>query len=1511
MANHKPLPAIPTHHDSEMSPTTALLSTDFRSHRSRLLHAAFSEIEVAGGREGWIAAFEDVLDQLSACLSQGNWLRSAKRRRDAKRAMKEQEERRDDGQDVQAKLSENAPIAFPKDPETLEHIRRLASAPSPASSDSDIAHLLLCVTPHGNGNGPLPAEDSGFDIVPANIGCSFATGKYILDNEGGNILFGARGAEGAGRLIGGTFTFKGVSSKEQHQTLSRMLRFAIYTQLSMILEQHFLKDSHIELKIPRPRPMKPSFSTPNRQPVMQGQPPAQKEKPSLFSGVLGMFSKKRDSRTQRRTHDLARVNTIDLGALSESFSPLAASLGDRLRRMSIVGERHTPPPQPKPVDESEPPIEAAVKRIEANSLCLSTSAGVSLSPPPLMKYLAKKEEENPKRRLKGDEKVGMRALLGWEGRDARGKGMIGMAGFVRQQEISVLVSSHVPSTPPSSEPSGDSATPPPSTSHLPLPTLRLCGKPYWKTYCYFSSDDDKCLGEALIGLIDDCNLPCEQSSCQFPRGQHQLRLIHDGVRINVHIDQAEGEEVSPGIQCWESCAVCDAHTSRIELSDGSWLLSFAKFLELLIYSPILADISPPICDHTSKGKVSTEARFNIRRHFSTQAGSVVFSAVPVDDVFELRAPRIQIRSEPEDLSRSATESSEHSQYGHAGDDVDEKNALRDEIRRWWEDVLAHFRKLEVVLGGDETSSIISSPEKELPRLPSSEEPYESLDAAASAFSHSTDISAAPSDQVTARSTTNDGPQSEEYNPSGSASIPEDAVLGSAEVSQTPAPSLPPKDSDKAATRGGVASREDSLKRLVALRDCLQDRVNDLLALLDKTDISTLNDVRRSFLGLAQGTRKRIAAWQKKHLRPKQLILAGELDVREPEWWSKGCHPVPGSNIIVREHDWGSIIAFTLSSKDYRDELVNLAFRRTTAQATPVETPSLAGPQSSFFSVASGYRFFSSQTDLPDPDSNDAAWNSVEPFSAVASRKEHIRDPSSLLSIRDVLRKGSVPATESIGTSGHQTPTSGAVSTTRAKPDIGISMQKADGEVGVEESTESVEKLLHDLHSPVDAEAPPPQSALSDKESTSGQVYGHIRRPAPSSVLSLTADSTTTIGKSGGTVVASPSGSVIGPDNNPPVPPKDPPKVPPKNEDVHEPAGSETMASTASTFATNIASSLMRLVRTPEPPSAPPPPPPRRHGLLNTDIDAIDERPHIKYDWTIGKRVKFSCTVFYAKQFDLLRRRCAIDDIFVKSLSKSTNWAAEGGKSKSNFWKTSDDRFIIKTLVNAWNVADLQFLIDLAPGYFRYMESTANKATVLAKLLGFYTIEVRNLETGAVQSKVNLLVMENLFYDQNISKTFDLKGIQGRKVKPSNTTGGTTKTFFDGEWIEGQQKTLMLVRPYSKRIIQEAIRNDAEFLAKSNIMDYSLLLGVDETKKEIACGLVDTIGSYTFAKTIEYKAKQGLQSGNKEVTVMPPADYQERFVRALEGYFVACPDKWSKPLDESKIISDPDLLPCPL
>jgi len=61
--------------------------------------------------------------------------------------------------------------------------------------------------------------------------------------------------------------------------------------------------------------------------------------------------------------------------------------------------------------------------------------------------------------------------------------------------------------------------------------------------------------------------------------------------------------------------------------------------------------------------------------------------------------------------------------------------------------------------------------------------------------------------------------------------------------------------------------------------------------------------------------------------------------------------------------------------------------------------------------------------------------------------------------------------------------------------------------------------------------------------------------------------------------------------------------------------------------------------------------------------------------------------------------------------------------------------------------------------------------------------------------------------------------------------------------------------------------------------------------QLAHILPTATGSYTFAKTLEYKAKQNLNSGKgKEVTVVPPAEYHSRFVNSIENYFLTCPGK---------------------
>ena len=342
--------------------------------------------------------------------------------------------------------------------------------------------------------------------------------------------------------------------------------------------------------------------------------------------------------------------------------------------------------------------------------------------------------------------------------------------------------------------------------------------------------------------------------------------------------------------------------------------------------------------------------------------------------------------------------------------------------------------------------------------------------------------------------------------------------------------------------------------------------------------------------------------------------------------------------------------------------------------------------STFFSLNSGYRLFTSSKNLPDPDEEGIVWSEPEPYSANISRKEHGRDASGLPYIRDVLGRKVTPSQQ----------TADGIFTSILREDF-PTVPKVNGL----EMTDKPEEVTPTLS----RQGEPKPESISTSNAVINSVIEEEKHSSTNSDLNHSDH-----GKS-----AKEKGSA-----EPGMPELDanlpPPPLPTKD---NAPIGRETAAvsatmvqpipvmNTSSSFKTGLATGIntaMKYFTGAESPS--------RflvHGLSNARktssrfVDtSIDDRPHIKYDWTMGKRIKFSCTVYYAKQFETLRKKCGVHDIFVTSLSKSANWVAEGGKSRSNFWKTSDDKFIIKTLVNAWNVADLsvsfaQYLLIITHG----------------------------------------------------------------------------------------------------------------------------------------------------------------------------------------------------------------------
>ncbi|GMJ13319.1 FORMS APLOID AND BINUCLEATE CELLS 1C [Hibiscus trionum] len=280
-----------------------------------------------------------------------------------------------------------------------------------------------------------------------------------------------------------------------------------------------------------------------------------------------------------------------------------------------------------------------------------------------------------------------------------------------------------------------------------------------------------------------------------------------------------------------------------------------------------------------------------------------------------------------------------------------------------------------------------------------------------------------------------------------------------------------------------------------------------------------------------------------------------------------------------------------------------------------------------------------------------------------------------------------------------------------------------------------------------------------------------------------------------------------------------------------------------------------------------------------------------YSSAAGGKVKFSVTCYFAKQFNSLRRKCCPSDMdFLRSLSRCQKWSAQGGKSNVYFAKSLDERFIIKQVQKT----ELESFYEFAPQYFKYMTDSLSSGspTCLAKVLGIYQVSVKHLK-GGKETKMDLVVMENLFFKRSISRIYDLKGSARSRYNPDTT--GRNKVLLDLNLLETLRTEPIFLGSKAKRSLERAIWNDTSFLASVGVMDYSLLVGVDEERKELVLGIIDFMRQYTWDKHLETWVKaSGILGGPKNAspTIISPEQYKKRFRKAMTTYFLTVPDQWT-------------------
>lgn len=244
------------------------------------------------------------------------------------------------------------------------------------------------------------------------------------------------------------------------------------------------------------------------------------------------------------------------------------------------------------------------------------------------------------------------------------------------------------------------------------------------------------------------------------------------------------------------------------------------------------------------------------------------------------------------------------------------------------------------------------PMKSLPRLPSSDDPYEEEETESDHSSQATP-KVAPSTLPRPPSTQESEPEADstESTPrihtkslpslpghESGREAPDDPASAIPEKLVSPPTSRPPterSDSKLSAESASSASTrslpkipqgEEVLQLLQNLREDFQREEHSLYSILAKTPNECLNNVRHAFKTSAKGAAKRMIAWEAKHCAKGTKIASPHPE--DPAWWATGNHVIPGSNILINEGDWGSMIAFTL-----RYIWIVIAFRCGTDEST--------------------------------------------------------------------------------------------------------------------------------------------------------------------------------------------------------------------------------------------------------------------------------------------------------------------------------------------------------------------------------------------------------------------------------------------------------------------------------------------------------------------------------------------------------------------------------------------------
>lgn len=120
------------------------------------------------------------------------------------------------------------------------------------------------------------------------------------------------------------------------------------------------------------------------------------------------------------------------------------------------------------------------------------------------------------------------------------------------------------------------------------------------------------------------------------------------------------------------------------------------------------------------------------------------------------------------------------------------------------------------------------------------------------------------------------------------------------------------------------------------------------------------------------------------------------------------------------------------------------------------------------------------------------------------------------------------------------------------------------------------------------------------------------------------------------------------------------------------------------------------------------------------------------------------------------------------------------------------------------------------------------------------------------------------------QVFDLKGsLRNRNVKTDTGKETCDVVLLDENLLKMVRDNPLYIRSHCKAVLKASIHSDSQFLSSHLIIDYSLLVGRDDTNNELVVGIIGRLSFVFSCSQMMKEFSSGLDVHSSLRTVPPP------------------------------------------